>query len=324
MTPYEHTRAARTKEGCNVDQTHDVLSKGMILSLLEALARTDENSGTVYENSLHVFREIDSTNAYARSAAVSAGILRDSTGTLTEAGKRLHRSAYLADGQTAGRGRTGRGFFSPARCGLYLSVLFCPENRVCAPARFTAAAAVAVSLAVERLTGTECHIKWVNDVFCGGKKVCGILSEGISSFETGRVESLVTGIGINVRRPPDDFPAEIRGIAGALFGGASNQPVPPANFRNNMAAQVLHYLFGFFEGLSSDETWGGVMSEYRRRSLVLGQEITVYPVAGDSSSAFRARAVDIDADAALVVETGTGEWRTLHSGEVRLGSANFA
>ncbi len=203
-------------------------------------------------------------------------------------------------------------------------MLFCPGNGACAPARFTAAAAVAVSLAVERLTGTECRIKWVNDVFCSGKKVCGILSEGTGSFETGRVESLVTGIGINVRRPPDDFPAEIRGIAGALFWGASNQSVPPANFRNKLAAQVLHYLFGFFEGLSSDETWGGVMSEYRRRSLVLGQEITVYPVTGDSSSAFRARTVDIDADAALIVETGTGERRTLHSGEVRLGSANFA
>jgi BirA family biotin operon repressor/biotin-[acetyl-CoA-carboxylase] ligase len=310
------------------DATGEVSTQSGATQISPTFSRTDLGAGTytimpetkkkssqqgITREKIHVFDKIDSTNTCAKKCAVEAGPLRDGTGSLTAAGRRLHCSVYIADTQTAGRGRMGRAFYSPKGSGLYLSLLYCPETGVQNPARFTAAAAVAVCASLEGLYGVECRIKWVNDIFVNGKKVCGILSEGVSNFETGQVESVVVGLGVNIREAKDGFPGEISKIAGGVLGkgGMRNEEGGIAP-RNRLAAEIVFRLLELFEGADTL----AMMGEYRRRSLTLGSEIIVYPVAGDEASSFRARAVGITDEAELVVETDSGEQRTLKAGEV--------
>jgi BirA family biotin operon repressor/biotin-[acetyl-CoA-carboxylase] ligase len=294
---------AATNSGYSLASTYDTLSAQEIYQSLSAFLSPEQ---------IHVFGEIDSTNAYAKRCATEA-VMRDTKGELTEEGRKLHCSVYIADMQTAGRGRMGRSFYSPRGSGLYLSLLYCPENGVQNPARFTASAAVAVCVALEQLYSVDCRIKWVNDIYVGGKKVCGILSEGISNFENGQVEAVVVGIGVNV--VDAGFPPELAGIAGAVLDDSGDVSIV-AKFpdRNRLAAEIIARLLGLF---SNHDKQAATMSEYRTRSLTIGTEVTVFPVAGDETGAFKARAVDITDDAELVVEAESGERRFLKAGEVQ-------
>ena len=143
------------------------------------------------------FDEIDSTNSEAKRRAVDVGAFRDAAGNLTEKGKSYHISLFASESQTGGKGRLGRTFVSSADVGVYFSLLYSPKNGVKNPALYTAAAAVAVSRAIKNLYGENPSIKWVNDVFLAGKKISGILVEGIANFETGTIDAAVVGIGIN-------------------------------------------------------------------------------------------------------------------------------
>ncbi|MDR1785499.1 MAG: biotin--[acetyl-CoA-carboxylase] ligase [Spirochaetaceae bacterium] len=261
------------------------------------------------EASFTVFREIDSTNSHARRLLAEAGALRDPQGMLTGAGRRLHRSFFAADTQSAGRGRMGRSFSSPPGCGLYFTLVFCPSSPVTDPARHTTSAAVAVCRTLSSLYGIDCGIKWVNDIFFQGKKICGILTEGVSSLESGGIEALVTGIGINVREPPGGFPPELRPIAGAVT--AEFPPaVPP---RNRLAGELAFNLLRVFEG----EDPASVLEEYKARSIILGKEVEVHSLGGNTPF-YTAAALDIDGNARLVVRTQSGETLRLSSGEVRI------
>jgi BirA family biotin operon repressor/biotin-[acetyl-CoA-carboxylase] ligase len=295
---------AVTNSGYSLAHSYDTLSGKEIYRGLSAFLSPEQ---------VHVFGEIDSTNAYAKRCATEAGVLRDAKGELTADGRKLHCSVYIADTQTAGRGRMGRSFYSPRGSGLYLSLVYCPANGVQNPARFTASAAVAVCGALEQLYSADCRIKWVNDIFVGGKKVCGILSEGISNFENGQVEAVVVGIGINV--VDAGFPPELSEIAGAVLDAGDNvSTAAKTPDRNSLAAEIIARLLDLF---SNPGRQVETMCEYRRRSLTVGSEVTVYPVAGDESETLKARAVDITDDAELVVETESGERRILKAGEVR-------
>jgi BirA family biotin operon repressor/biotin-[acetyl-CoA-carboxylase] ligase len=279
-----------------------------------------------------VFDRIDSTNAYARRLIADAGALADSRGLPTARGKELHLSAFVADMQSAGRGRMERRFSSPAGCGIYFSLIYAvrgnlrdsdaarnmPQN----PSRWTAGAAVAVCRAVEASfaesggQNIECGIKWVNDIFVGEKKVCGILAEGVSSVESlaaqeniqNALDAVVVGIGINVRTPPGGFPPEIRDIAGAL----TDKTPPACPSRNMIVAELIFRLLDVFER----ENFSDTLCEYKRRSIVLGKKITVLPLSGADS--YRADAIDINEEANLVVRMKNGETRALDSAEVKI------
>ena len=128
----------------------------------------------------------------------------DSTNTRLKEWAREGRIAapyvLTADSQTAGRGRLGRRFVSPPGTGLYMSILIAPPKNTDA-GKITVLAAVAVCRTIHELTGLQPKIKWVNDLFLRGKKVCGILAEKIN-------EGVIVGIGINVESPPGGFPPE--------------------------------------------------------------------------------------------------------------------
>ena len=207
-------------------------------------------------------------------------------------------TVLFAEEQTAGRGRLGRSFFSPPGSGLYFSVLLRPQSGD--PLRITAAAGVAVARAAAEC-GVELQIKWVNDLYRGDKKVCGILAEGAAS-EKG-LEYCVLGIGVNVFAPQGGF-GELEPIAGALW------PTPPDDaLRARLAAGILNHFFALYEDLEQPS----MLEEYRRRSYLQGKTVTVLR----GNERFSATVTGIGADLSLQVQTAEGKV-SLSSGEVQL------
>ena len=213
--------------------------------------------------------------------------------TSTDCRRRLaageERCLVLAERQSAGRGRQGKQFYSPAGRGLYLSLLFAPEGGLRSADAFTAWAAVCTARAVETVTGRACGIKWVNDLYFRGRKVCGILTEAVGGH-------LIVGVGVDLRA--GDLPPELRETVGALETDAD---------RNALAAGIVRGLLDY----APEER--GFYAEYRRRSVVLGREIRFL----ENGTEKRGRALDILDDGALLVETAEGR-AALRSGEVTL------
>lgn len=214
-------------------------------------------------------------------------------------------TVVIADEQTGGRGRMGRVFYSPAGSGIYLSLLLRPVN---ADPRqtvtLTAAAAVALCQAIEAVSEKSPQIKWVNDIFLNGRKICGILSEAAFGLESGAPEYVVVGVGINAYTPEGGFPPELAEIAGALW----ERPVPGG--KNRLAAEFVNHFWKLYT--AGDPA--AFLEDYRRHSLVVGKDITV--IAGGKETP--AHALGIDESCRLLVRYKSGETAALSYGEVRI------
>ena len=243
-----------------------------------------------------------------------------------------------AEGQTAGKGRQGRDFHSPAGCGAYFSLLLRPGASGADALLITSAAAVAAARAIEEIFGVRVGIKWVNDLFMDGKKVCGILTEAVigtegrkrenhqeknrnggeggatnghapHSGQEGRefmVTSAVLGIGINITSPEQGYPEGIRGVATALTYREQGKSLE----RCRLISSTLDNFWKYYQNLAGR----GFLDEYRRRSIVLGRDI--YVLSGGSKRP--ARALAIDDNCGLVVRYEDGEAATLGYGEVSI------
>ena len=146
-----------------------------------------------------------------------------------------HGMLVAAEAQSGGRGRLGRSFFSPKGDGLYLTFILRPA---CAPesvAMLTSLTAVATARAIEKTAAADVRIKWVNDLYLGGKKVCGILCEAGAGRNPGTVDYVVAGIGINVNRRA--FPPELRETATSIGNECGVSPD-----RNRLAAEIANEL----------------------------------------------------------------------------------
>lgn len=238
---------------------------------------------------LRVYKSISSTNTVLKQLAESG----EAEGTV-----------LLAEEQTAGRGRMSRSFFSPPRSGLYMSLLLRPHMSAQLSTRITACAAVAVAEAIEELTGCRAEIKWVNDVLVDGKKVCGILTEGSIDCESGLMHYAIVGIGINIRPPEGDFPAELRQIAGALPAAPDGE-----DLRCRLAAAVLDRLMDLYEQLPE----GDCYEAYKSRSCLIGRQINILPLEGEPVPA---TAIGVERDFSLRVRLTDGTEKCLSSGEV--------
>ena len=212
-------------------------------------------------------------------------------------------SLLIANGQTAGKGSKGRSFFSPDGMGVYMSFLLRPDCSAEESTLLTPMAAVATALAIEKVTGTEAKIKWVNDIFVDSRKVSGILTEGTAKKGGHGLEWAVVGIGINIKRPEGGFPSEIKDIAGAVYEGGEN-------LRNRIAAEVANGFVHFYKRL----TERGFYEEYRKRLFILSREVTV--TLADES--FIATVVDLDPMFRLKIMLSDGEERLLSSGEISI------
>lgn len=211
----------------------------------------------------------------------------------------------IAETQTAGKGRMGRSFYSPAGSGVYLSIVLRPRFGAEQSLLITTCAAVAVARAIEEVTGRDAQIKWVNDIYVEGKKVCGILTEAAIDVESGGLHYAVLGIGVNLTTPPGGFPADIAQKAGALYADD-----PGGDLRCRMAAAVLNQFFDLYPKLPEKP----FLDEYRRRSLLTGQRVDV--LRGDISQPAVVRG--IDDDFALIVTYDDGTTAHLSSGDVSI------
>lgn len=238
---------------------------------------------------ISLYDKVDSTNTRLKAEALAGA----------KAGR-----VIIALSQTGGRGRFGRSFYSPSYGGIYMSILLRPCLSAVESTLITTAAAVAVSIAVEKLSGKSTGIKWVNDVQIDGKKVCGILTESGIDTKTGKIEYAVLGIGLNAYIPEGGFPDEIKDIAGAIFDEVIQER------KNRLTAEVLKNVMHFCRDIEN-KTY---LAEYRKRCNVLGKRIIVI----HGSEKTPAEAVDIDENCKLLVRYDDGKEELLSSGEVSI------
>lgn len=286
------------------------------------------SSAFEWKNKIHLYQEVESTNILARETlekAIQEAPLHHHNGTLTNHGKTIHGSIFLAEEQTGGKGRQGRSFYSPQATGLYLSMIIIPPKGVSNPSSLTATTAVAVSKALEEVYKIEPDIKWVNDIFYQGKKIGGILAEGVIDSTKGTIPGAVIGIGLNIMPPPQGFPPEIHSIAGAVFPDY----IPEKELRKKelvvaIVSKLLYSLENLWHQDSKPHTSGDIMEEYRKRCLIKpGSKIQVFPIAGSTEKSYQATCLGIDHQARLQVITEEGKQKLLDSGEVSLQSINF-
>lgn len=266
--------------GYMLSKSSDVLSQQMIENYLK------EVSDTTY--AVSVFQEITSTNDVLKKLAVTEHVGEGTT--------------IVSDYQTGGKGRLGRSFYSPKGTGLYLSMLLRPTGTVVDNLILTAQAAVAVYRAVKKTLGIELAIKWVNDLYLNGRKVCGILSEGQTSLESGHLEYVIVGIGVNLYEPENGFPEEIRNRAGSILGRPSECREVD---RNLLAAEIIRE----FYALAKEKQ---LASDYIERNMVPGHEILVI----DGKGQRKAKALRIMPDGQLEIEEEDHSVHTLVYGEV--------
>ena len=206
----------------------------------------------------------------------------------------------IALSQTEGRGRYNRKFYSD-QGGIYMSILLRPTT---APntAVLTAAAAVAVSDAIEEISGKATQIKWVNDLLINDKKVCGILCEG--GF-CGDKSFFVVGIGINACATKNGLDDEIKGIATTIFDTYSSDVL------SQLCAKVIDNLFYEYNHISNRK----FLQIYRQKSAVLGKEINVL---SKGEIIGTAKALEIDDNCRLLIEFKDGETKKLITDEISI------
>lgn len=274
---------SRTNRGYRLCAAPDVLSEAEILALSAPAAPR-----------LYLLPEVDSTSTYAKRLALEG----------------VREAVVIAERQTGGRGRLGRSFASPAGKGLYLSALIRPPLETADCALVTACAGVAVCDAVEELAGRRPSIKWTNDPQFDGKKLCGILTELSTEGESGRVLSLVVGVGINVSQTETDF-GELAGSATSIVLSTGKQVRRAA-----LAAAVIRALTRMERALHEEGT-ERYITQYRADCSTVGKAVTVITPRGRRA----ARALAVTDRAELLVEYEDGSREALSSGEVSVRPA---
>jgi len=233
-----------------------------------------------------VFGEVDSTNTVVKDMAERGG---------------REWSVVVAEKQSAGRGRLGRTFLSPRGTGVYFSLLLRPRLPVEQTLKITVAAAVAARRSIEKNSGKRAEIKWVNDIYVGGRKVCGILTEASIDAELSSLRYAVVGVGINISEPQGGFDGEIKNVAGAISETATG------SLRARVIADFLCEFAHIYDaGLE------GCIDEYRSCQYLDGKDIIV--LQGDEKKS--AKALFVDENCRLFVRFDDGTEDSLGSGEV--------
>lgn len=263
-----------TNKGYRIVSENDVISKDEIKYYLKE-----------YSNDINIiiYDSVDSTNNMLKRMFID-GI---SNNTL-----------IIADEQTNGKGRFGRSFYSPAKTGLYFSLLIKPELDTSTAVLITGVIAVAICRAIETLTGKHPGIKWINDIYMDNKKIAGILTEASSSFESGKFDYIIIGVGINLST--DNFPDELAEIAGSLNSDIS---------KNQLIGDILNNFYKIYYSLPDTD----YMKEYRKYSILINHEIS-YNI---ENVTYSGKVIGIDDFGGLIISNSNGI-TTLKSGEVTI------
>ena len=274
-----HIDAVNNK-GYSLSPSTDILSPQGIYKYLI--------TGDMFFN-IHVLSSVVSTNSLVREKANESA---------------AEGYTVIANEQTGGRGRNGRIFYSPRDTGAYLSILLRPADWTAAQSlQITTMAAVAMCDAIGKFSDKQPQIKWVNDIFLNGKKVCGILTEGAFSMESGMLDYAILGVGINIYDPEDGFPPELSNIAGSVFS------CPEDDIKNKLVGEFLARFLDYYSQKSV-----GYAQKYRDYSMVIGKNITVIQNGAEQ----KAHVNDIDDQCQLHITYENGKKEILSCGEIRV------
>jgi len=266
-----------------------------------------------YENPVAGFNGIPESKEGKPNNKINLVYLDSIDSTNMEARRILEASSsgpfiVVAREQTAGRGRQGKSFFSPKNSGIYMTIALPTGEIPSGVVTLTCRVGIAVSKAIDAEFGCRTGIKWVNDIFLSGRKICGILCEAISG-EGGAHSHILIGIGINIST--EEFPDDIKGSAGSVLSGQteSKRTLMTKEFVQTLSIRIYESVIKHL-----DPSYNPI-ADYKERSVVLGHDVIFY----ENGVAHSAHAVDIDEAGGLVVRLAdTNELKTLTSGEISL------
>lgn len=271
---------AVTGKGYVMAENTDILSESSVRRHLGELSDRFD---------IEVMTSVDSTNNYLKKKAAAGA----KSGTVV-----------ICEHQSAGRGRMNRVFFSPQSTGVYLSILLRPDLDAEDAMLITPMSAVAASMAIDAVSGIKSSIKWVNDVYIDGKKVCGILTEAGFDMENGKMDYVIIGTGVNVFEPEGGFPDEIKDRAASVFKQQK------FDIRNRLAAEIIkntaYFMDNFREKL--------FVEQYKSRSFIIGKTVTVI----DKGENYEAEITGIDDFCRLIVKDENGNEIKLSTGEISI------
>ncbi|MGO1580930.1 MAG: biotin--[acetyl-CoA-carboxylase] ligase [Peptoniphilaceae bacterium] len=268
-----------TNKGYKLDENCDKVSSfGVKYNLSKDLKDID----VIY------YDTIDSTNTEAKRLLYSK--------------KLSNFTVIISDEQSAGRGRRGRNFMSPKGTGIYLSIIIFPKSNINLDSfdLITIKAAVAVVEAIKNKTGKNPTIKWVNDIFLNNKKICGILSEADSDFESRHIKSIIVGIGLNFNTNDEEFSDDLKSIAGSLS--------PENLLRNELAGEIINQFYKTLYKMKDDE----VLKLYKDACLLINKEVEFEK----NGIKYEALALDINDKGNLIVQLKDQTSMVLTSGEI--------
>lgn len=273
---------SKKNEGYILNTNNNILSKEIIKK---------NTTAKVFGKEIDILKTVDSTNNYLKLRAQD---------------KAIEGLVAIAEQQTEGKGRKGKSFFSPAGSSIYMSVLLKPKIKISNINLITIIAAISVVEAIYNTTKIQTSIKWVNDVMYNNKKLCGILTEASIEGESGDINYIVLGIGINVKKI--NFPDDIKNVATSLGNITSID-----YNRNELIGQLLTQLENNYNKLFSNNQCE-LINSYRNYLSMLGNEINVIL----SDSTYRAKALDIDENAHLIIQLPSGEITKINCGEISI------
>ena len=273
-----------TRLGYRLSGPPPCLSAGYLDALLP--------TGSLFSGRIQAVDSVDSTNTRLKALAAAGA----PEGTV-----------LLAEEQTAGRGTRGRSFSSPKGQGLYLSVLLRPSTSLEELLTLTGWAAVALRDGIQAACGADAGIKWLNDLYLGGRKLCGILTELSLLGESGEPDYVVLGAGINLTQTAGDFQAQ--GLDGIATSLAMEGYAPE---RHHLAARVLTALEEMYRAFPARR--GDYLRRYRERCLTVGRRVAFQK----NGRELTGTAVGITDQFALEVRLEHGDVLTLSSGSVAM------
>ena len=245
-------------------------------------------SGKNKDITIKYFDEIDSTN---KQAKIDAPTIKD------------ERTIYVTGHQTGGYGRFSRSFVGEKGGGIYISIILKPSKALDVIPLITIKTAVAAKKAIDKLARTEVKIKWINDLFLNDKKISGILTEGVTDYESGNISTIIIGIGINFYI--EKFPSELKEIAGSIF-----DKKPDDITKNQLIGEFINNFFTLYDEQDNKK----IIDEYREGLFVLEKEVVFVK----NNEEYKGIAKDVTENGELIVETKDKEKMILNSGEISI------
>lgn len=272
--------------------------KGYKLLIDEDIINTQELnlelSGTMYQDKVHYFEELDSTSTYAKKIATDDS----ESGTLV-----------ISEVQVDGRGRLGRNWQSPKGSGIWMSIILKPDLEPTKASKITQISAAALVLSINKMYNLDAKIKWPNDIVIDGKKVCGVLTE--MNAELNHINYIVVGIGVNVNTK--EFSSELSEKATSLFMITSKE-----SDRIPLIGEILRTFERLYNSYLAAYDFAEILNINKKHSATLNKEVIV----SRRNDLVKGFAYDLNDEGELLIRKENGEIETIYYGEVSVRGIN--